>query len=47
MHFKDYQRHNGLNYFLDYHQLAIIENRVGGLGDIRIIKALAKNSQES
>src|SRR6056297_3857389 len=47
MNFKDYQRHNGLNYFMDYHQLAIIENRVGGLGDIQIIKALAKKSQES
>ncbi|MFW6149582.1 MAG: class I SAM-dependent methyltransferase [Atribacterota bacterium] len=47
MHFKEYQRHNGLNYFLDYHRLAIIESRVGGLGDIRIIKALEKNPQES
>jgi len=47
MNFKDYQRHNGLNYFLDYHQLAIIESRVGGLGDIQIIKALAKKFQEN
>jgi ubiquinone/menaquinone biosynthesis C-methylase UbiE len=47
MHFKDYQRHNGLNYFLDYHQLAIIESRIGGLGDIQIIKALEKKSLKS
>jgi hypothetical protein len=45
MNFKDYQRNNGLNYFLEYHQLAIIESKIGGLGDIQIIKALEKKSQ--
>lgn len=46
LNFKDYQKQGGLNDFLDYHQLAIIENQIGGLGAIRIIKALPGTFQE-
>jgi ubiquinone/menaquinone biosynthesis C-methylase UbiE len=47
LNFKEYQKQGGLNYFLDYHHLAIMENRIGGLGDIRIIKASPGTFQEN
>lgn len=43
LHFREYQKQGGLKYFLDYHQLAIIDNRIGGLGAIRVIKAVPKH----
>ncbi len=45
-HFTEYQKQGGLKYFLDYHQLAIIDSRIGGLGAIWVIKAVPKNFQQ-
>lgn len=43
INFKDYQKHNGLDYFLNHHQLLLIENQSAGSGILRIVKALAYN----
>lgn len=45
MNFKDYQKRNGLDYFLDYHQLLILENQTAGLGAVRVVKVLVQDSQ--
>jgi len=44
--FKAYQKNNGLNYFLKNHQLSIIEDKLGGLNVIRIVKTFSKSIQE-
>jgi ubiquinone/menaquinone biosynthesis C-methylase UbiE len=44
--FKAYQKKNGLNYFLRTCQLPVIEDKLGGLDVIRIVKTLSKSIQE-
>lgn len=43
-HFKEYRKAGGLDYFLDFHQLDIIDSQNSGLGVIRIIKTMPRNS---
>ena len=40
LHFKEYQKQGGLNYYLDYHSMTVMEKKLGGLGIIQMIKTV-------